>query len=137
MDSDPEARRLFLIFGSGIALFLLLFLVRAFRVFFIGRRHRGTVVRIRTSTYRGKRQFSYDVRYTDATRGHRVARELQELPIQEFKVGDAVTIFVRDGDPPVCEILSWPRLFLSSLVILLTVFAIVLAYLHCVEGMPA
>ncbi len=129
-DFDYELRRLFLVFGGGIAFFLLLFLSRALRVFFLGRRYRGIVASVRTSTQRGQRQYSYDVRYDDPARGSRVARERQEVPVQEFKVGDSVTIFVKDGDPPICEILSWQRLMLSLLVILLVGLAMLIAYQH-------
>jgi hypothetical protein len=129
-DFDFELKRLFLVFGSGIALFLLFFLFRVLKVFFLGKRFRGVIARVRTSEYRGRPQYSYVVEYKDPLRGRRLAHERQEVPLQEFKIGDAVTLYVKDGEPPVCEILSWQRMMLSLSVILLVLLAMFAAYHH-------
>jgi hypothetical protein len=129
-DFDFELRRLFLVFGSGIALFLLFFLFRVLKVFFVGKRFRGVVARVRTFEHRGKQQCSYVVEYEDPSLGRRFAHERQEVPLQEFKIGDAVTIYVKDGEPPVCEILSWQRVLVSFFIIFLVILAMFIGWQH-------
>jgi hypothetical protein len=129
-DFDFELRRLFLVFGSGIALFLLLFLSRALKIFFVGKRFRGLVARVRTSERHGNLQYSYVVEYEDPSRGRRLAHERQEVPFQEFKIGDKVIIYVKEGEPPVCEILNWRRVLLSFFIILLVIVAMFAGYQH-------
>lgn len=129
-DFDFELRRMFLGFGGAIALLLLYFLFRVLRVFFAGTKVRGVVARVRTSDYNGRTQYSYVVRYEAPGRGPRLAHETQKMPLQEFKVGDAVTIYVKDGEHPACEILSWPRVLVSVGLILVVSFAMFAGYQH-------
>jgi len=136
-DFDYELRRLFLVFGGGIAFFVLLFAGRFLKVFFVGSRHRGVVAFVRTSSSRGQVHYSYDVQYEDPVHGRLIARERQEMPLQEFKPGDSVTIFVKRGEPPICEILSWRRLLFSLFIILLVCLGMFIAYQHFLGGKNA
>lgn len=133
-DVDPDfgLQRLFLVFGGGIALFLLFFFIRFLKVFFVGKRFRGIIARVRKTEYRGKPQYSYVVEYEDPLRGRRLAHERQTLPIQEFEKGDAVIIYTKDGDPRACEILSWPRVCISTFVLLLVILAMLASYRYSV-----
>lgn len=123
-DFDHELRRILLGFGAAIALFVVLYLFRTFKVYVLGRRYSGVIAKVvKKEAPKGetgyKATYSYVVEYEDIRSGRSLAHESTgvRMGFQEFEVGDRVTIFLQEGQHKLAEILSWRRLLVSAFVI--------------------
>jgi hypothetical protein len=130
-DADFELRRLFLGFGGAIALLIVLYASRALKLYVFGRRVRARVAKVvkkeaDPALPRRGPTYSYVLEYADPRGERHAVHERQELAFQEFQVGDEVTACLQNDR--VAEILSWRRLSLSGLVIVLTVAAMIAGY---------